>query len=528
MAFSTPPAQDVSSALAEMEQRLNTVLIDPGCPDYPPCTAPLEDLNRVPLSHLCSDGQNTGCVAIVKCLTAPVQKWPAILFLAADSSGDIECIEAFNCDPTFGKDAMLAVKEPYSTACGIHVGHPTNLVPFPLHLRNPQDSREERTNEKTALEWKSIGNGLLKQKDTYGALRAYDEAILALRTNSDDDLERDVYRNRAQANLTLERFEAADEDAALSLCGDRTKDAKAHFRAASASYHLRKFEAAKMHLLRYLAVLPGDKMGLEQLRRVVKRLLEREGQYNFDDMISSQLNRRFDAADFTEKTVVRETEGRGRGLFAAEDLKLGDLILCGKAFCAVYEDERHGFAAQVLTWEVVFKVLRNPHLATVMNDLHGSATVSSSVELTEEGKIHVLNTHQIQKAINCNSFSLPVPDNADFEVFCCLRRLDRERVAKSAAVYHRASMFNHSCVGNAHESFLGDLIIVRATRDIKAGEEIFISYIGKPTSPDRNERFQRNWGFTCDCSLCAAEAVDKSVSERYALERTANELSQGT
>lgn len=38
------------------------------------------------------------------------------------------------------------------------------------------------------------------------------------------------------------------------------------------------------------------------------------------------------------------------------------------------------------------------------------------------------------------------------------------------------SRANHSCVPNGDRSFIGDMMIIRATREIKAGEEIRLSY----------------------------------------------------
>jgi SET and MYND domain-containing protein len=44
------------------------------------------------------------------------------------------------------------------------------------------------------------------------------------------------------------------------------------------------------------------------------------------------------------------------------------------------------------------------------------------------------------------------------------------------------AMANHSCVPNAYVCFVGRTAALRAEREIKVGEEIVISYIGKSTS----------------------------------------------
>ena len=39
-----------------------------------------------------------------------------------------------------------------------------------------------------------------------------------------------------------------------------------------------------------------------------------------------------------------------------------------------------------------------------------------------------------------------------------------------------AAYTNHACNGNAMRSFIGDMIIMKATRDINKGEEILMPY----------------------------------------------------
>jgi hypothetical protein len=68
-------------------------------------------------------------------------------------------------------------------------------------------------------------------------------------------------------------------------------------------------------------------------------------------------------------------------------------------------------------------------------------------------------------------------------------------------------------------SFLGDMLFLRATRDIEQGEEITSQYV----SPDlvyraRQETFKGTWGFECDCTLCVH---DKGVRQEREGERMA-------
>lgn len=74
----------------------------------------------------------------------------------------------------------------------------------------------------------------------------------------------------------------------------------------------------------------------------------------------------------------------------------------------------------------------------------------------------------------------------------------------ATGVWTLISHINHSCINNAHHSFIGDMQIVRATRNIDAGSELLISYddpVDYETYDETQKRLSR-WGFTCDCASC--------------------------
>lgn len=67
-----------------------------------------------------------------------------------------------------------------------------------------------------------------------------------------------------------------------------------------------------------------------------------------------------------------------------------------------------------------------------------------------------------------------------------------------------ASKINHSCFGNASRAFIGDMILVRAQRDLAAGTEL-VWWYNTPRGRDYAETqsaLSRTWGFSCDCAIC--------------------------
>jgi hypothetical protein len=69
-------------------------------------------------------------------------------------------------------------------------------------------------------------------------------------------------------------------------------------------------------------------------------------------------------------------------------------------------------------------------------------------------------------------------------------------------------MFNHSCSPNVNHYSIGDVTFFRALTDIKAGEELFISYIGRDLlveSKSIRDEFLDARDFQCSCARCCLE-----------------------
>ncbi len=76
-------------------------------------------------------------------------------------------------------------------------------------------------------------------------------------------------------------------------------------------------------------------------------------------------------------------------------------------------------------------------------------------------------------------------------------------------LYALPSLLNHSCLSSAQRTFLGDAIVIRASRDMKKGDEATVPYL-LPSDPydERRFRIMRSWRFKCTCALCEADSRD--------------------
>ncbi|KAG5504406.1 hypothetical protein JKF63_04857 [Porcisia hertigi] len=111
----------------------------------------------------------------------------------------------------------------------------------------------------------------------------------------------------------------------------------------------------------------------------------------------------------------------------------------------------------------------------------------------------VLNAHAV------NDYVLPPVESASTGGF--------DWILKGGGLYSLLSCFNHSCVPNAVVSNVDGTheIVLKATRPIRADEQVTITYI--PLDPGTSTRAERqellnNYFFTCRCPQCTMEVAE--------------------
>lgn len=93
----------------------------------------------------------------------------------------------------------------------------------------------------------------------------------------------------------------------------------------------------------------------------------------------------------------------------------------------------------------------------------------------------------------------------------------------SCGVWPLASYINHSCYTNSRRSFIGDMMVVRATRDLPANTELTFWYKAPLDYDSKKKRLDlRQWGFECKCIICQDfyETENSNLTKRRQL--TAN------
>jgi len=205
-----------------------------------------------------------------------------------------------------------------------------------------------------------------------------------------------IKRNRSLACLKTKQYDAALADTGFPSFGDEPSE-KALFRAAEALYHLARHNDCCQVLEQLCKIFPANKEAQNTLTRAQRRCAEGStGQFDFKLLQAEAKKHRpphLDHATFVGSLEIRKVKGKGRGLFVTKPVKVGDLLLCEKAFSHAHVDEEGGSNAGVkllmnvetnsgfmggqadLLRMVTQKLSKNPSMASAFTNLfHGDYT----------------------------------------------------------------------------------------------------------------------------------------------------------
>jgi len=87
-----------------------------------------------------------------------------------------------------------------------------------------------------------------------------------------------------------------------------------------------------------------------------------------------------------------------------------------------------------------------------------------------------------------------------------------DAACEGSCFYALQSCLNHSCAPNTHAFKRKDLdrdgsAVILAKEDIAAGDEICLSYIDESVPYHERRSALKDYGFTCACKKCTAEAA---------------------
>ncbi|KAI5237154.1 hypothetical protein E4T43_08119 [Aureobasidium subglaciale] len=481
----TGPGPDQSNRMDHRRIAWNMILSEEHAPSHLSMTT----LTKIPLRALSMETHHHGNMLLLRATSVSAMHSTMQTCVAVeDEYGDHELLTIYDFavinhpSKAIQNGTFFVVKEPFfrtvlDEACVLCIDHPSDIL-F-LEPDDPLIPLAWRVDNipKSPLQWKQAGNVALRSQNPWEAERCYNRSFAAMTASQENDIMGSmVYRNRAQARLCLEHWDGAYDDAlaGMQVLPDIHDDflefqnMKALYRAGRAAYELGTFDRALSAYNAVLEISPRNTDGLRELRRTENRIMEQSTGINLWKATGPQAHgTNVDHADFLRRTELLS-------LYAGPNYPpLKDLEI------------------PMVDGRPVIDIFRIENIIE-----YNSFGYGHDPELTSFG-----NT----------SLATPGMDNMD----------------GSMGLWLHASAINHSCLFNAEHSFIGDMIIFRATRDIAKDEEITTLYKEINADYDTRDTAFRTWNFSCDCKMCKADRACPATGRRkYILQQAKDFLAK--
>ncbi|KAL2881108.1 hypothetical protein SGCOL_003398 [Colletotrichum sp. CLE4] len=508
-------------------------------PAYLPCIQPANELQPLPISKMRLEEHHRGKRVIIRTMT-PMDQINAIMAIAEDEAGTAVLLQVYNQpdhtaiqpDDLLPEGSICIIKDPFFKVTtdgkySLRVDHVGDII---LLAEGDERIPSQWRTRKTGANSEKIrqqGNTAVAQQEWGKAEILYSKALASASTPAE---KRAALLNRSLANLKLHRPEKALSDAIESRQNIEPTE-KGLFREAKAHYALEQFSLCSEKLRQVVALNPRNRDAEKELERTLCRIREQEqGIYQWKQMHTQAeaTPPTVDCATYTGPVEVRHSPGRGRGLFTSKPVKAGDLLLCEKAFAYSYAGDDDAVGRQnikiLMSWDtkrmamggqadllsgLVQKLHHNPQAASRFFDLHRGKYRSGE---TAEQIQRVVDTFLVAMIVSLNCFGAPRASILNLS-----DKGGEQGSYTTCGIWTQASHINHSCVGNCRRSFIGDVMMVRASRDIEAGTELLISYrmTDEGASHDQTQKKLQNWGFICQCELCEEKKlISKSTFQK--------------
>ncbi|KAF2818415.1 SET domain-containing protein [Ophiobolus disseminans] len=184
--------------------------------------------------------------------------------------------------------------------------------------------------------------------------------------------------------------------------------------------------------------------------------------------------------------TVKASNGKGLGLFSAHDLDVGEIVM------------RETPPLKISPPEIV----------------KGSGYPMPAVTKLVRKEFDTLSS-AVQDEIMSLTYHITSSKEATMDKLGIIFRTNAYNSGKDIGLFPKIARINHSCRPNASYYWSDKLNkrIVYATRKIKKGEEVYVSYIPLLLTQEGRQKLLDRYGFKCSCDACAQERAAQDVSD---------------
>lgn len=123
----------------------------------------------------------------------------------------------------------------------------------------------------------------------------------------------------------------------------------------------------------------------------------------------------------------------------------------------------------------------------------------------------VVDVGKIEGILTYNCFTPSSAGPVNFEGDDKVEDVRPDSDDSASALFLLPALFNHSCDGNTHWKCFGDVMVLRASRDVSEGTELLLSYFQDVAHEPRQKHLAK-WFPECTCDLCLADRADGEVA----------------
>ncbi|KAF5727173.1 hypothetical protein HS088_TW22G00861 [Tripterygium wilfordii] len=337
--------------------------------------------------------------------------------------------------------------------------------------------------------------------------------------------------NRAEARSRMRDFTEALRD-----CDEALKIESTHFKTLICKgkilLALNRYSSA-LDCFKTASLDQQDNGNLEKINGYLEKckkleLQSRTGAFDLSNWILNGFQGKSpELAEYIGPVQIKKSELSGRGLFATKNIDTGTFLVVTKAIAT----ERGILSGQDLA--------ENMQLVMWKNFVEKVTELTTKCQRTRQF-VTTLSKGEIEDSLEIPDVSLFRPeaeenvhDNEKLDIGNILSILDVNSLVENSVsanilgkncgyygvgLWLLASYINHSCNPNARRLHFGDYIMVHASRDIRAGEEITFAYFDVLSPLDQRKEMLETWGFCCNCKRCKFEEAMKYEQEMQEIE----------